>query len=92
MLFWLKTKTESKNLLYTLGLALFIASFLFTPSMALLEESEEITEEEKEEIVTEITDQIDEKQDKIDEYDYPIKIPEIEIKPIDWRPAHLSLI
>ena len=33
-----------------------------------------------------------EKQDKIDEYDYPIKIPEIEIKPIDWRPAYLSLL
>lgn len=67
MLFWLKTKTESKNLLYTFGLALFIASFLFTPSQALLEETEEITEEEKEEIVTEINEKIDEKQEKIDE-------------------------
>ena len=32
-----------------------------------------------------------EEQDKIDEYDYPIKIPETEIKPVEERPAHLSL-
>jgi len=33
-----------------------------------------------------------EKQDKTDEYDYPIKIPEIEIKPVEERKSHLSLL
>jgi len=33
-----------------------------------------------------------EKQDRTDEYDYPIKIPEIEIKPIEEREAFLSLL
>ena len=33
-----------------------------------------------------------EKQDKMDEYDYPIKIPEIEIKPVEERNSDLSLI
>ena len=32
-----------------------------------------------------------EKQDKTDEYDYSIKIPETEIKPVEERPSHLSL-
>ena len=32
------------------------------------------------------------KQDKIDDYDYPIKIPETEIKPVDWRESYLSLL
>lgn len=33
-----------------------------------------------------------EKQDRIDEYDYPIKVPEIEIKPVEWRESYLSLL
>lgn len=33
-----------------------------------------------------------EKQDKIDEYDYSIKIPEMEFKPIHKRDAQLSLL
>lgn len=33
-----------------------------------------------------------EKQDKLDEYDYSIKIPEIEIKPVSKRESYLSLI
>lgn len=33
-----------------------------------------------------------EKQDKTNEYDYPIKIPAIEIKPIELREAYLSLL
>jgi hypothetical protein len=32
------------------------------------------------------------KQDKTDEYDYPISIPEMEIKPIEEREASLSLL
>ena len=32
------------------------------------------------------------KQDKIDEYDYPILIPEMEIKPVEEREAYLSLL
>lgn len=32
------------------------------------------------------------KQDKTDEYDYPIKIPETEIKPVEWRESYLSLL
>lgn len=32
------------------------------------------------------------KQDKIDEYDYPILIPQIEIKPVEERPSYLSLL
>lgn len=32
------------------------------------------------------------KQDKSDEYDYPILIPETEIKPIEKREAFLSLL
>ena len=32
------------------------------------------------------------KQDKTNEYDYPIKIPQIEIKPIEEREAFLSLL
>jgi len=32
------------------------------------------------------------KQDKTDEYDYPINIPHIEIKPLVWREAYLSLL
>lgn len=32
------------------------------------------------------------KQDKTNEYDYPIKIPETEIKPVEWRESHLSLL
>ena len=32
------------------------------------------------------------KQDTIDEYDYPIKIPQTEIKPIEEREAYLSLL
>ena len=32
------------------------------------------------------------KQDKTNEYDYPIKIPTIEIKPIEEREAFLSLL
>jgi hypothetical protein len=32
------------------------------------------------------------KQDKTDEYDYPILIPETEIKPIEGRDAFLSLL
>ena len=32
-----------------------------------------------------------EKQDKTDEYDYPIKIPETEIKPVEERESYLSL-
>jgi len=32
------------------------------------------------------------KQDKTDEYDYPIKIPETEIKPVDSRESYLSLL
>lgn len=32
------------------------------------------------------------KQDKTDEFNYPIKIPEIEIKPVEWREAYLSLL
>ncbi|MFH1535199.1 MAG: peptidoglycan DD-metalloendopeptidase family protein [Patescibacteria group bacterium] len=67
MLFWPKTKTESKNFLYPFGLALIFAGFLFAPSLALLEESDDITDEEKEQIVTEINEQIDQKQDQIDE-------------------------
>ena len=31
-------------------------------------------------------------QDKKDEYDYSIKIPEIIIQPVDERPSHLSLL
>ena len=31
------------------------------------------------------------KQDKSDEYDYPIKIPEIEIKPVELKESYLSL-
>lgn len=33
-----------------------------------------------------------ESQDKTDEYDYPFKIFETEIKPVEERKAHLSLI
>lgn len=33
-----------------------------------------------------------EKQDKVDEYDYPIKIPEMEIKPVNNRESYLSLL
>ena len=33
-----------------------------------------------------------EKQDKSDEYDYPILIPKIEIKPINTRESYLSLL
>ena len=33
-----------------------------------------------------------EKQDKSDEYDYPIKIPEIKIIPMEERKSHLSLL
>jgi len=33
-----------------------------------------------------------EKQDKTDEYDYPISIPEMEIKPVEEREAYLSLL
>ena len=32
------------------------------------------------------------KQDKIDEYDYPIKVIGFEIKPVEERQAHLSLL
>ena len=32
------------------------------------------------------------KQDKTNEYDYPIKIPQTEIKPIEGREAYLSLL
>lgn len=32
------------------------------------------------------------RQDKIDDYDYPIKIPETEIKPVEWRESYLSLL
>ncbi len=32
------------------------------------------------------------KQDKTYEYDYPIKIPETEIKPVEWRESYLSLL
>lgn len=32
------------------------------------------------------------KQDKTDEYDYPISIPEMEIKPVKEREAYLSLL
>lgn len=32
------------------------------------------------------------KQDKSDEYNYPILIPEIEIKPVEERGAYLSLL
>lgn len=32
------------------------------------------------------------KQDTSDEYDYPIKIPQMEMKPIEEREAHLSLL
>lgn len=32
------------------------------------------------------------KQDKTNEYDYPIKIPLTEIKPVEERPSYLSLI
>ncbi len=32
------------------------------------------------------------KQDKDDEYDYPIKIPETEIKPVEDRKSYLSLL
>lgn len=32
------------------------------------------------------------KQDKTDEYDYHIKIPETEIKPVEWRDSFLSLL
>ncbi len=32
------------------------------------------------------------KQDKPCEYDYPIKIPQIEIKPVDERESYLSLL
>ncbi len=32
-----------------------------------------------------------EKQDKTDEYDYPIKIFEIEIKPVEERKSYLGL-
>jgi len=31
-------------------------------------------------------------QDKSDEYDYPIKIPETEIKPVEERESYLSLL
>ncbi len=31
------------------------------------------------------------KQDKIDEYDYSIKIPEIKIRPVEERKSYLSL-
>jgi len=31
------------------------------------------------------------KQDEIDEYDYQIKIPEIIIKPVEWRESYLGL-
>ncbi len=31
-------------------------------------------------------------QDKIDDYDYPIEIPEIKIKPVEERKAYLSLL
>lgn len=30
-------------------------------------------------------------QDKTDTYDYSFKIPEIEIKPVDWRESYLGL-
>lgn len=33
-----------------------------------------------------------EKQDKTNEYDYSFKIFETEIKPVEWRESHLSLI
>ncbi len=33
-----------------------------------------------------------EKQDKSDEFDYPIKNPEMEIKPVEERESHLSLL
>ncbi len=33
-----------------------------------------------------------EKQDKTDEYDYPMKIPETEIKPVEERKSYLSLL
>jgi len=32
------------------------------------------------------------KQDKVDEYDYSIEIPEIKIKPVEWRKSYLSLL
>ena len=32
------------------------------------------------------------KQDKSDEYDYPIDIPHTEIKPVEERPSYLSLL
>ncbi len=32
------------------------------------------------------------KQDKSDEYNYPIKIFETEIKPVEWRESYLSLL
>jgi murein DD-endopeptidase MepM/ murein hydrolase activator NlpD len=66
MLFWPKTKTENKNL-QMIGLALFVASFLFIPKIAHLDDSQTITEEEKQKIITETNQQIDEKQTQIDE-------------------------
>ncbi len=32
------------------------------------------------------------KQKKPIGFDYPIKIPETEIKPVEWRESHLSLL
>ena len=62
MIFWSKTKTEKKTPFLVIGLALFIASFLFIPSMALLEENDALTDAEKDKIITDTTSQIEEKQ------------------------------
>ena len=67
MIFWSKTKTEKKTPFLVIGLALFIASFLFIPSMALLEENDALTDAEKDKIITDTTSQIEEKQKIIDE-------------------------
>ena len=40
MIFWSKTKTEKKPPFLVIGLALFVASFLFLPNIALLEEDD----------------------------------------------------
>ncbi len=32
------------------------------------------------------------KQDKTNEFNYPIRIPETIIKPVEWRESHLSLL
>ncbi len=32
------------------------------------------------------------RQNKTNEYNYPIQIPEIEIKPVKWRESYLSLL